>query len=55
MNEPLPKMIWIHISCGLWTPEIYLEEKKTGIVIKGVENIDPKRYAQICSICKTKS
>ena len=34
-NEPKPKTIWIHLSCGLWTPEVYLEEKKSNINIKG--------------------
>lgn len=47
--------IWIHLSCGLWTPEIFLEEKKSVISIKGVENIDKKRFALTCCICKIKS
>lgn len=48
-------MVWIHLSCGLWTPEVFLEEKKNVINIKGVENIDKKRFNLSCSICKTKS
>lgn len=48
-------MIWIHLSCGLWTPEVFLDDKKNTITIKGVENIDKKRFNLMCSICKGKS
>ena len=54
-EEPHITKIWIHLSCGLWTPEVFLEEKKSAINIRGVENIDKKRFNLTCCICKAKS
>lgn len=39
-NEPKPFFVWCHVSCALWTPECFFDDKNYYSNIKGLENID---------------
>lgn len=51
--EPEPHFVWVHVTCALWTPECYFDDKNYYSNVKGIENIDKQRYKLECSICKT--
>ncbi|EAS02021.2 PHD zinc finger protein (macronuclear) [Tetrahymena thermophila SB210] len=53
-NEPKPYFVWCHITCTLWTPECFFDDKNYYTNIKGIENIDKQRFKLECSICKQK-
>ncbi|KAL4445656.1 hypothetical protein ABPG74_006207 [Tetrahymena malaccensis] len=52
--EPKSKHIWIHLTCALWIQECYFEERSSLNMIRGLENIDKKRFLLTCLICKQK-
>ncbi|EAS03088.2 PHD zinc finger protein (macronuclear) [Tetrahymena thermophila SB210] len=52
--EPKSKNIWIHLTCALWIQECYFEERSSLNMIRGIENIDKKRFLLTCLICKQK-
>ena len=33
-NEPLSQKCWIHLSCGLWMPEIFLKDKAQAPIVR---------------------
>ncbi|KAM3137292.1 hypothetical protein pb186bvf_010662 [Paramecium bursaria] len=52
VQEPSTNFVWVHLSCFYWVPECYLDEKNNQL--KGLENINPKRFTLECDICKLK-
>lgn len=50
-EEPLSQMVWTHLTCVLWLPETYFMDRLTYSNIKGLENIDSKKFESICGIC----
>ncbi|CAD8142523.1 unnamed protein product [Paramecium octaurelia] len=52
IKEPQPQKVWIHLSCFYWSPECFLDEKQD--ILRGVDNINAKRFALNCSICNIK-
>ncbi|EGR28743.1 PHD-finger family protein, putative [Ichthyophthirius multifiliis] len=51
-NEPKPNYVWCHISCTLWTPECYFDDRNYYNFVKGIENIDKSRFKLLCKVCK---
>lgn len=43
-DQPICYYVWTHYVCAIWVPECYFEEKNGAINIKGIENIDKKRF-----------
>ena len=43
-EEPKPYLIWVHIACVIWTPEVYFEDRNSYSIIKGLDTIDKKRF-----------
>lgn len=54
-DEPHPHFVWCHITCALWTPECFFDDKNYYSNVKGMESIDKNRFKIECSICKEKS
>jgi len=54
-NEPKPYVMWCHVSCALWTPECFFDDKNFYSNVKGIENIDKQRFKLECSVCHQKS
>ncbi|CAD8127054.1 unnamed protein product [Paramecium sonneborni] len=52
IKEPQPQKVWIHLSCFYWSPECFLDEKQD--ILRGVDNINAKRFALNCTICNIK-
>lgn len=54
MEEPPDcHYVWIHYTCAIWVPEVYFEERNGLINIKGLENVDKKRFKIMCEICQS--
>ena len=53
IDEPMCSYVWIHYTCSIWVPECYFEERAGLINIKGVENVDKKRFKLVCEVCQT--
>ena len=47
--------VWVHLTCVLWLPETYFQDKQTYSNVRGLENIDPKKFDAFCVICQTSS
>jgi hypothetical protein len=39
---------WVHVFCAQWMPETSTE----GVLIQGMESVNPERFALLCSICQ---
>lgn len=53
--EPKITNVWAHVTCTLWIPETYFLDKINYNKVKGIENIDPKKFSSICCICNSSS
>lgn len=40
----MPYLIWAHITCIIWIPEVYFEDRNSYNIIKGLDSIDKKRF-----------
>ena len=49
--QPRTEFIWIHVSCILWTKEVYFEDNKQKAHVKGLENVAKVRFGTECSLC----
>ena len=47
--------VWVHLTCVLWLPETYFQDKQTYSNVRGLENIDPKKFDAFCVICQSSS
>lgn len=54
-TDPTPFEVWVHITCALWLPETYFQDKLTYFMVRGLENIDTKKFSMFCQICQTES
>lgn len=54
-NNPTPFDVWAHLTCVLWLPETYFQDKMSYTIIKGIENIDQKKYETLCNVCQVAS
>lgn len=46
-NEPVPKNVWVHLSCALWTNELKVKDTD----IKNLNKLAPYRFSKICTVC----
>jgi len=53
-EEPIPKEIWVHLSCALWIPEIYFDESLKTNNIRGLNVIEDWRFSMSCGVCRMK-
>lgn len=53
--EPKITNVWAHVTCTLWIPETYFLDKVNYTKIKGIENIDSKKFSAVCCVCNTAS
>ncbi|EGR27007.1 PHD-finger family protein, putative [Ichthyophthirius multifiliis] len=53
--QPKHKYVWCHISCILYVPECFFENKYFVNNIKGLDKIDQLRFELECAICKQKN
>jgi hypothetical protein len=51
-DEPRPLMLWVHLSCAHWIPELELWTKNFNKSVTDLSLIDRKRFKLTCSICK---
>lgn len=54
-ENPLPFDIWAHVTCVLWMPETYFQDKINYATIRGIENIDNKKFESFCHVCQMSS
>jgi len=54
-QEPTPFEVWTHVTCVLWLPETYFVDKLTYSNVRGLENIDTKKFDAFCVICQSAS
>ena len=54
-HEPTPFDVWAHVTCVLWLPETYFQDKLTYTIVRGLDNIDIKKFECICFICQSAS
>eukprot|EP00826_Nyctotherus_ovalis_P044485 TRINITY_DN4803_c0_g1_i5.p1 TRINITY_DN4803_c0_g1~~TRINITY_DN4803_c0_g1_i5.p1 ORF type:complete len:450 (+),score=140.32 TRINITY_DN4803_c0_g1_i5:108-1457(+) len=54
-EEPKPSVLWVHLSCAHWMPELELWSKNFTKHIAGLSLIDKKRFKLTCSLCKQKA
>ena len=51
-NEPNPAVLWIHLSCAHWIPELELWSKDINRTIPDLNLSNKKRFKLTCNICK---
>lgn len=54
-EEPRPSVLWVHLSCAHWIPELELWSKNFAKCIAGLNLIDKDRFKLTCSLCKLKA
>lgn len=46
-NEPVPRKVWVHLSCALWTNELKVKDTD----IRNLNKLPPHRFLKTCTIC----
>lgn len=46
-SEPVPKNVWVHLSCALWTNELKVKDTD----IKNLNKLPQHRFMRTCTIC----
>jgi hypothetical protein len=45
-------MIWTHLTCALFTPEVFFANSHDQSKVSNIENIEKKRFLMQCQICR---
>lgn len=46
-SEPIPRKVWVHLSCALWTNDLKVKDTD----IKNLNKLPPHRFIKMCTIC----
>lgn len=54
VNEDLGSSQFVHLFCGLWMPEVYIDDLKKMEPVMNVGDIKETRRKLVCNVCKLK-